>query len=1009
MSTLQSDQNLLFGILALQNGLIEQPDLIAAFQRWTKNRAVPMAQALVERGALTENDRAMLDGLVRRHVEKCGEAAEDEVRINPVSSSPAGKPRPAPASERGIDESPTHRSPRGNGGPPGAGARTLGAGPQLDPDESADWSFSLGQGTSEGGRFRLLRHHARGGIGVVFVAMDSELHREVALKQIQPQHADDPTSRARFLIEAEVTGRLEHPGVVPVYGLGQSEHGRPFYAMRFVRGRSLKEAIEAFHEADLKPGRDPAERALALRQLLGRFIDVCQAIAYAHSRGVLHRDLKPANILLGPYGETLVVDWGLAKVVGRDDPAPQRLAEMTLRPSAPAGSSETMAGTAIGTPMYMSPEQAEGRLAHIGPACDIYGLGGTLFTLVTGRPALENLDVDEILDRVRRGEIPPPRQVNPRVPPPLEAIVMKAMALRPTDRYRTPHELAHDVERWLGDEPVTVYREPLWERARRWIGRRRTTVAAIAAGVLASTIGLAAVLAVQTRANASLQSANRDLAQANQRASDANRDLVLANTRERARFDLSLEAIKTFHGGVSEDLLLKEKQFEGLRTKLLRGATDFYQRLEDLLKGQADHRSRAALGQAYQDIGELTAKIGSQTEALATLKRGLELRLALAAEAGADAATRLQAAQTLIAVGDLQEATGTSSESVASYSEARDLLDRLARSDPDNATYRAAVANCLHGIARAQYHTGHAAESLASHEQARRIRQQLADSQPGVTQFQSDLAVTYHEIGAIQRASGQRADALVSYQRALAIRQKLVEANPAVTQFQSDLAQSHNDIGFLQQEAGHLSLALESLESARAILQRLADLNPAVTLFEGDLAQSHQVIGSILDQTGHSREALASYDRARAILQRLTDLNPTLTLFQNRLAMSHSYLGLARQRAGLPGEAAAEFRRAIAIMERLAELQPDGYNLYNLACFRSLLSGVGAQPGSGLQPEDVSRLAEQAVQALHQAVAAGSGDVAYMRRDTDLDPLRSRRDFQLLILDLDFPKNPFAR
>ena len=269
--------------------------------------------------------------------------------------------------------------PRGNGDPPGLGDLTIGAGAQRDPDESLDWSFSLGQTTSEGGRFRLLRHHARGGIGVVFVAMDSELHREVALKQIQPQHADDPTSRARFLIEAEVTGRLEHPGVVPVYGLGTNDQGRPFYAMRFVRGQSLKEAIESFHQADSQPGRDPAERTLALRQLLGRFIDVCNAIAYAHSRGVIHRDLKPANILLGPYGETLVVDWGLAKVVGRDDPTPRPAAEMTLRPASQSGSSETMVGTAIGTPAYMSPEQAEGRLAQIGPASDIYSLGATLY------------------------------------------------------------------------------------------------------------------------------------------------------------------------------------------------------------------------------------------------------------------------------------------------------------------------------------------------------------------------------------------------------------------------------------------------------------------------------------------------------------------------------------------------------------------------------------------------------------------------------------------------------
>ena len=969
MAIVVSDQSLLFGILALQNGLIEQPDLIAAFQCWSKERSRPMAQTLVERGALTKDDRAMLEGLVRRHLEKHGDDGE--------------QPRPADL--------------------------TCGAGIEGNPDDSLDWSFSLGQTTSEGGRFRLLRHHAKGGIGVVFVALDSELHREVALKQIQPQHADDPTSRARFLIEAEVTGRLEHPGVVPVYALGTNGQGQPFYAMRFVRGQSLKEAVESFHQADRGTARDPAERTLALRHLLGRFIDVCHAIAYAHSRGVLHRDLKPANILLGPYGETLVVDWGLAKVVGRDDPTPRPSAEATLRPTSPSSSSETTAGTAIGTPTYMSPEQAEGRLSQIGPASDIYCLGGTLYCLLTGRPAIEDVDVEEILARVRRGDLAPPRQTNPRVPPALEAIVLKAMALRPSDRYSSAQVLAEEVERWLADEPVSAWREPVLERARRWISRRRTAVAAIAATVLASTVGLAAVLVVQTRANASLQSANLDLAKANQRASDANRDLLLANTRERARFDLSLDAIKTFHGGVSEDLLLKEKQFDSLRTKLLKGATDFYQRLESLLEGQVDYRSRAALGQAYHDIGELTAQIGSQTEALSTLKRGLELRLALAAEPDADASTKLQAGQSLIAVGDLQEATGESSGALASYQQARELLEPLTRSEPDGITYGAAVAKCLHGIARVQYNTGHADEALASHEQARTIRQSLADANPGVTQFQSDLVVSYHDIGSIQRASGNRALALASYEQARAISQKLAEANPSAAQFQSDLAQSYNDIGFLHQESGELAPALASLEQARAILEKLAEANPAVSRFEADLAQNHQVVGSIQDQTGHPAEALASYQRARAILQRLAELYPTVTLFQNRVAMSYSYVGLVRKRAGRPAEAAAEFRRAIAVMEQLSTRQPDGYNLYNLACFRSLLSGIAAGPGSGLTIAEAGNLAEQAVLALRRAVAAGFRDVGFMRRDPDLDALRSRPDFQMLLMDLAFPEKPFTR
>jgi serine/threonine protein kinase len=202
----------------------------------------------------------------------------------------------------------------------------------------------------------------------VFVARDQELHREVALKQIQDRHADDASSRARFLLEAEVTGGLAHPGVVPVYGLGQYADGRPFYAMRFVKGDSLKDAIERYHKADAK-GADAGERALEFRRLLGRFIDVCNAIAYAHSRGVLHRDLKPGNVMLGQYGETLVVDWGLAKPLGHREKSIS--GEQTFQPSSGSGYAATQMGSAVGTPAYMSPEQAAGRLDELGPTSDV--------------------------------------------------------------------------------------------------------------------------------------------------------------------------------------------------------------------------------------------------------------------------------------------------------------------------------------------------------------------------------------------------------------------------------------------------------------------------------------------------------------------------------------------------------------------------------------------------------------------------------------------------------------
>jgi eukaryotic-like serine/threonine-protein kinase len=227
----------------------------------------------------------------------------------------------------------------------GALARIRSVSTQRGDDDDRTASYSVGSATSDGQRFRVLRPHARGGLGAVFVALDTELHREVALKQLLDHHADDPTSRQRFLIEAEITGGLEHPGIVPVYGLGSYGDGRPYYAMRLIRGVSAKDAVQQFH-ADAALHADPGRRSLELRKLLRRFLDVCNAIDYAHSRGVLHRDIKPANVILGKHGETLVVDWGLAKLLWRSDPGS---GERTLVPKSAEGSNETLPGSALGT------------------------------------------------------------------------------------------------------------------------------------------------------------------------------------------------------------------------------------------------------------------------------------------------------------------------------------------------------------------------------------------------------------------------------------------------------------------------------------------------------------------------------------------------------------------------------------------------------------------------------------------------------------------------------------
>jgi serine/threonine protein kinase/WD40 repeat protein len=465
MGRAEADRNLLFGILALQMDFIARDSLIAAMHAWVLEKHRTLGEILMAQGLLTTARHDLLAALVAEHIRLHG---NDPARSLAALSSIGSARRDLEA----VPDPELHAS-----------LAQVSADRHAEEDPYATRCASVGPATASGTRFRILRPYARGGLGVVSVALDTELDRQVALKEIQDRHADDAVSRARFILEAEITGKLEHPGVVPVYGLGQYADGRPFYAMRFIRGDNLKDAVRRYHQAGASPS-DTDERRLQFRELLGRFLDVCEAIEYAHSRGVLHRDLKPGNVMLGPFGETLVVDWGLAVPTGRAAAAAASAEGPLVVTSASGCQVETAPGSVVGTPAYMSPEQAAGRLDELGPATDVYSLGATLYQILTGKTPYEGTEPADLLRTVERGDFLPPSRVKVGVPRALEAITLKAMALRPGDRYRSPRELAQDIKRWLADEPVTAWREPWSTRLRRWLARHRTAVATVAAASL---------------------------------------------------------------------------------------------------------------------------------------------------------------------------------------------------------------------------------------------------------------------------------------------------------------------------------------------------------------------------------------------------------------------------------------------------------------------------------------------------------------------------------------------
>jgi WD40 repeat protein/serine/threonine protein kinase len=498
-----ADRQLLFGIVALQNDFITREQFIAGFDAWVHDKSRTLSEILKSQGVLSAEDQQILERLVQKFLEKHGGHAEKSLAaLSPV-------PQVELDLERLRD--------------PEVDATLI----YMRHGQNRDVASALrpqSAGSTSLGRFRILRHHAKGGLGQISVALDQDLNREVALKEIQHQHADNEISRERFVLEAEITGGLEHPGIVPVYALGYGPDGRPFYAMRFVKGDSLKAALEDYHRPDNPNRKDPGARQIQLRQLLGRFVDVCNAMEYAHSRGVLHRDLKPGNIMVGKYGETLVVDWGLAKPVGKREIQSE---EATLRPSSSLSSSgQTQVGSAIGTPAYMSPEQAAGKLDELGPASDVYSLGATLYHLLCGQPPFEKESVAENLKKVERGDYRKPRAVSSAVPAPLEAICLKAMALKPDDRYQTARALADDLEHWLADEPVTARPDAVAERLGRIVRKHRGFVLAgsISAVVVALISMLAALLINESRKRSvELASKNERLAEEKSNLADSER------------------------------------------------------------------------------------------------------------------------------------------------------------------------------------------------------------------------------------------------------------------------------------------------------------------------------------------------------------------------------------------------------------------------------------------------------------------------------------------------------
>lgn len=887
---MNGDRNLLFGVLALQMDFITRDDLVAALHAWMLDKQRALGEILRNQGKLTPARASLLDQLVAEHLQAHQGDAQQSLAAVPASSSLKSALRSL--REPVLEPALVSLGAARRDADPHATASTAG---------TADWGKL---------RYHILRPHAKGGLGEVFVALDEELNREVALKEIQQEHADVAPSRQRFVLEAEITGGLEHPGIVPVYGLGSYPDGRPYYAMRFIRGDNLKEAIARFHRQPSADSTDFADESVesaksvdrfssvTFRGLLRRFIDMCNAVAYAHSRGVLHRDLKPGNVMLGKFGETLVVDWGLAKAVGARSVSEgtRGTDEQLLRPTSGSGLEPTQMGSALGTPAYMSPEQAAGRLDQLGPATDIYSLGATLFTILTNRPPVEGTDVGEILRRVQAGDIawqpPPPaagegRGGGARVPKPLLAICKKAMALRPQDRYASPLDIARDVESWLADEPVSSHQESMWQRLRRWSRKHRTYVVSGVVMLALTCVLLVGVVLVISVTNSRLRASYE---------------------REKKAMQLAQETIDGMISPEATKYLEQQRELHPKQKELLLTALYYYSKLAE--ETEPTEEGLMEQGRAFMGMGLLLNRLGHTKSALTAFENALN------------------------------------------------VSGQLVKHFPGKPRYRQAMGEAHRGLARQLNSLGDHLSASHHLSEALGIHQKLSEDFPQESVYRKGLAGTYIDLAKLSSTLNDKPGARTAYEHALRLTRRLAEDNPSTAEYRADLALACLNLGAvlgdLNDHAGALTFFRQSVE----LYDRLVSDSPDDLSHYDALAVVNSNLAMELEKDHDYTSAFAHHLKAINLQYKVVSAFPGVPESRHRLGNFFFNLGRMYRDKRELGEARAACNTARQMAQQLALFFPDepAYAL-RFAEGSLELADIAARSGKSLDALDECNLA----------------------------------------------------
>jgi serine/threonine protein kinase/tetratricopeptide (TPR) repeat protein len=808
------------------------------------------------------------------------------------------------------------------------------------------------------GPYKLLEQIGGGGMGVVYMAEQLRpVRRKVALKIIKPG-MDSGQVIARFEAERQALTMMDHPNIAKVLDAGTTDAGRPYFVMELVKGIPITDYCD--------------QARLTTRERLELFMQVCHAMQHAHQKGVIHRDLKPTNVLVTLHDDKpvpKVIDFGIAKAAGHV------LTNLTLF---------TNYAQMLGTPLYMSPEQAQISGLDVDTRSDVYSLGVLLYELLTGttpfdKQRLHQAAYDEMRRIIREENPPKPstrlssmgaklttisahRHTNPKrlgqlVRGELDWIVMKALEKERSRRYETANGFARDIERYLADEPVEACPPSAWYRFRKFARRHSVALAtalALVVAVLLAVAGLVANNRLVRRERNQKESALSRVLQEKERA-----DQNLVRARQAVKEHLTLTA---------GNQRLKEGDFHELRRNLLESAIPFY---EEFVKQKSDDPAlEVERGRAYGDLALVREELGQFDQALSAHERRRDIFEGLVARFPSKPAYRQELANSYrsVATSHLDQAQHAQAESA--FRQATTMLEALTSQYPSEAAYRQDLAGAYNNLGVLLRALGRHDEALEVHHKAAALRERLASEFPTVAEYRRDLAESLANLSSVLNGLGKNDESLALNQRAVELVRKLAEEHPTSPQYQEmwgmgldnqstildamgrrdeslgalqqalrineklaadfrsvpgyrhGLAVSLMNLSVLQTEMGRLDDGLASCDKAIEILEKLAGEAPNVAAYPEALAQTYHNRAELQRRMNRLEPALDSSRKALSIQEKLTAEHPTVPKLREDLALSHNAVGEILNQLGRYDESNAAYEKALPIREALASKFP---------------------------------------------------------------------------------------